>query len=469
MAFIKVAEWFLNTKNSDKKIVSFYKDKVFSFLETKENLEFLVHKIQNTFPSENRICLHLSNCYLFTLCLYALLILKKEIILVPSLKEQQLLDLSDNFDGFIVDSVLTLDKKSIYITLDNLLKNDKGNRWQDSLSDYRKLDFNKPFEVYESKIMLFTSGSTGQSKKIVKSVKNFEDEAFYNYQSFFKDIDSNKTTIIASVFPYHMYGLTFRVFSTMCANFCFDSDVIHYTEQLLALKHKEKDYIFISSPAFLSRYDFSLGTVKLKMLFSAGGAIANSTVLKFYECFKVYLTEIYGSTETGVIASRINKGLSSDYFILQDYVKITFKQDNFYLNSLIVDDEILLDDKLCFINERAFKLLGRKDNIIKIDEKRISLNFVEEKLKALLYVKDVAIVPLYSKNRTILGAVLVLDKTLLDKVHQKEIILSRYFYNELHHVLDSCFIPKKFRVVDRINVNHLGKRVLADLRELFND
>lgn len=79
--------------------------------------------------------------------------------------------------------------------------------------------------------------------------------------------------------------------------------MLYYAEQLAALP-QDKRYLFISSPAFLKRLDTQLTPPPVAMLISAGGMLAWQSVCETWRWLAVWPDEIYGSTETGVLAWR---------------------------------------------------------------------------------------------------------------------------------------------------------------------
>lgn len=58
------------------------------------------------------------------------------------------------------------------------------------------------------------------------------------------------------------------------------------------------------------------------------------------------------------------------------------------------DNGLLLDDLLQFSEDGQFHLMGRRGRIVKIEEKRMSLQEVEQRLLALDGIREAAAVPL---------------------------------------------------------------------------
>ena len=79
--------------------------------------------------------------------------------------------------------------------------------------------------------------------------------------------------------------------------------MLWYAEQLAALSHEHR-YAFISSPAFLKRLDHHLAAPPVELILSAGGMLLWQDVAQAADWLNVWPDEIYGSTETGILAWR---------------------------------------------------------------------------------------------------------------------------------------------------------------------
>jgi acyl-coenzyme A synthetase/AMP-(fatty) acid ligase len=79
--------------------------------------------------------------------------------------------------------------------------------------------------------------------------------------------------------------------------------MIFYAEQLSAVS-SQHTYLFVSSPAFLKRLDRQLTPPPVTMVLSAGGMLPWKEVMDVQSWFGIWPDEIYGSTETGILAWR---------------------------------------------------------------------------------------------------------------------------------------------------------------------
>lgn len=73
----------------------------------------------------------------------------------------------------------------------------------------------------DAAIELFTSGSTGQPKRIIKSLAVLDREAELLATHFADRLAGCR--IVASVAPQHLYGLTFRIFLPMALGLLLDA------------------------------------------------------------------------------------------------------------------------------------------------------------------------------------------------------------------------------------------------------
>ncbi|MDS0116189.1 AMP-dependent synthetase, partial [Enterobacter hormaechei subsp. steigerwaltii] len=93
------------------------------------------------------------------------------------------------------------------------------------------------------------------------------------------------------------------------------------------------------------------------------------------------------STETGVMAWRYRQEESTRW---QPFPGVTFHGDR-VISPLIPEAEgVLLDDILHFTADGQFSLVGRHGRVVKIEDKRISLDDIERRLLALDGIREAA-------------------------------------------------------------------------------
>lgn len=274
--------------------------------------------------------------------------------------------------------------------------------------------------------------------------------------------------VVASVVPQHLYGLTFRIFLPMACGMPLHAAMTYYAEQLSALDSQHQ-YVFISSPAFLKRLDQNLAIPPVSMILSAGGALPWKEVQEAQRWFDVWPDEIYGSTETGIMAWRQRIDNSTSW---QLFPNVTLRAEGEawrVLSPLLTEAEgLLLDDNIELVDD-GFRLAGRRGRIVKIEEKRVSLSEVERRLMALPGITDAAAVPVSRGGRQSLGAVLVLNENARQQWQETGGKAQEQAWRQaLSPLLEPVAVPRYWRVVDEIPVNSMNKRVYAQLQELFS-
>ena len=306
---------------------------------------------------------------------------------------------------------------------------------------------------------LYTSGSTGSPKAVLKTVGEMEAEAQVLAQFLSAELDG--ATLLATVYPYHMYGLTFSVFLPWSTGTVLYLPQIHYSEELAALP--EKRYVLISSPAFLKRLDFKLKAPALSAIVSAGGPLAAEIRQRLQAWSGISATEIYGSTEAGVMAQRQNVSDEAPFTLFSD-VTLEVSPERTIMHSGHVASSLTLDDRVELVGARTIKLLGRSDRIVKIEEKRVSLNAIEAALQQLPGVSGAAACVVQRDGRDLIGAALVMAVNAPEHITGSAYLALR---RQLAAQLEPHALPRIFIKLPALPENALGKRDSRALSELF--
>jgi len=122
------------------------------------------------------------------------------------------------------------------------------------------------------------------------------------------------------------------------------------------------------------------------------------------------------------------------------------------------------------INAQRFKLLGRTDRIVKIEEKRCSLDELGQYLLKHDCVEE-AYVLLITKpdKRNALAAALVLSaKGKLALASQKKFSFDRQLKMHLKQYVEAIVLPRKFRYLENLPYNSQGKLNKKQLEQLFD-
>ena len=224
----------------------------------------------------------------------------------------------------------------------------------------------------QAKFYLQTSGSSGKSKMIEKLLAQMIKEGEY----LARELNfSAQNTFFSSVSHRHMFGLTFKVFLPLALGARVIADELNYPEAILGLELA--NHVFIASPVLLGALVQSPAASSLKNLsgiVSAGSPLKKELRSELGKICDARIIEIYGSTETGIVARDEGRGLR------------LFGAVNAGLDgrgALNVSSpwcEFFQTNDAASIDEGRLALQGRIDRIVKLNDKRVSLESIEAKL-----------------------------------------------------------------------------------------
>jgi acyl-coenzyme A synthetase/AMP-(fatty) acid ligase len=131
---------------------------------------------------------------------------------------------------------------------------------------------------------------------------------------------------------------------------------------------------------------------------------------------------------------------------------------------------LTMGDRVRFVGDGRFELLGRGDHLAKIEDKRVSLAEIERHLLETPWITDVACVALEDERRQYVGAVLQLSAEGAAELARD----GRRSFNErlkaaLRTRIDGVAVPRKFRYVEAIPTDTQGKRQPAMIERLFGN
>ena len=409
-----------------------------------------------------KIAISTDDAYLFLVAFSACIYAKKEVILLGSMH----IDLSkenEYFQGLITEH----DYKDAKIPCFNIKELIKGIPLR-SIDEIPAVNHDavitkKPDP--NTKISFFTSGSTGKSKKIEKTIGQLENDIFH-LDDLTRKLDEHKDLIfMSSVSPCHLYGLTFRVLLPLLRSFVFDTRFFKYHEELCD-NGADKKVVFVSSPAILKKIDNSLKSPKIIFTLSAGSSLATQSAKEYYQWSSCPVTEIYGSTETNFIGYRESKGEDNMYTPFKG-VTFTKNNDAIYLNSPLLNEPFLLDDNIIFEDDK-FIVKSRKDKVVKLSENRVSLTQIEQLSCQIDSIDDAVAMPIEKNRRTHVGVVLatkIADKLNKDDAFRHDFV--KAYKDKLKEKLIAIAIPRYIRFVNEMPVNSMGKKVVNELKEMF--
>lgn len=303
-------------------------------------------------------------------------------------------------------------------------------------------------------ICFSTSGSSGNPKVVVKTLANLVAES-QDILSQFPELRNME--FVSTTTLNHLFGFTFHFMLPLNGGGIINCDSISIPEDI-----NKKDVCLISTPSFLeilAKYNYK-PQKNPKIIISAGAEL-KSEIFTYTKSISTKTIEIYGSTETGVMAFRLD---SEAMFKL--FCNINLLKSN---GSICVEtpysknSPVIVQDKIELLPNQHIKFVGRNDRVYKVQEKRISAEILENLIRENSYIKDVYTFKLENK----LACLGVLSSSGLEYLYKYGMVeLIKRIKSSIIGQVD--IIPQKWKFWDEIPHSANGKIKVAEIFELFN-
>ena len=312
----------------------------------------------------------------------------------------------------------------------------------------------------------FTGGSTGKPKIWSKTPRNLFAEAFYLSQ---KHGISAHDRFVSCAPPFHLYGFTFAVLLPFVSGASVAADIYTYPEEIRTALTDYDASVFIGAPMHyrVLRED-SIASKSLRLAFSSTGKLDKADGLCFQKHTGADLVEIYGSTETGVIASRC-RAKGERAFKPLDAVDWKIHHQGLYVRSPFIppgiekstDGYFSMGDRVRLCSEdnpkMGFKLLGRADGIVKVGGKRADLEEIRQKIKLTPNVEDAVVIARPTdKGRE--NTISALVQGNIDSIQLRK---------TLSALLEPYAIPRQIKITSAIPMLPTGKYDRKAIEALF--
>jgi len=313
---------------------------------------------------------------------------------------------------------------------------------------------------------VYTSGSTGAHQACPKTAAQLLGEAAALVGCF--NVKAGQR-VIATVPPHHLYGLLFSVLVPLAASASFVRDTPLHAETVAAVARRWHADVLVSVPVHLRSLTV-LGANELPPLvrvFSSGAPLPADTAERLGTELGLWVTEIFGASETGGIAWRRH---APDHTggAWQPLPGVTVTADDegrmLLVSPFVPPDAprpLACADQIEVTGDGRFHLLGRRDGVLKIGGKRVALAEVEARLLAQPGITDAAVAAIEvgePRGHEIVAAV-VATGDAGEVVARVRHGLLQWF--------DPVVVPRRIRVVPALPREANGKLTRARLIELF--
>ena len=301
----------------------------------------------------------------------------------------------------------------------------------------------------------------------------------------FEEDNGPPPLIWSTVTHQHIYGLLFRVLWPLAAGRPFAAERLVFNEEI-ALRIAGPA-VLVASPAHLRRLpdalDWSAARAGLRGVFSSGGPLPPEAAESVLALLGVAPVEVYGSSETGGVAWRQRARHGDTWQVLPG---IEFRIAD---GELCVRSPHLPDRAWWHTADRAtpagdgmdgFELHGRADRIVKIEEKRVSLTAMEQRLAARDDVAEVRVLMLgeerpdvdangvvvaHAARPAVVAALTEAGRAKLQRIGKPALVAE--LREALLAAVDRVALPRRWRFVDALPVNAQGKSTESLLGALF--
>jgi acyl-coenzyme A synthetase/AMP-(fatty) acid ligase len=388
--------------------------------------------------------------YWFLVGVLALTGIGAEIILPPNSQAGTLRALAHDFDALLNDSGVSEIANTIGL--------------ESSERDAAPMQFS----VANSRIDFFTSGSTGEMKRVAKSLNLFEREAAA-LELMWGAMLGN-ASVFGTVTHKHVFGMTFRIMWPLLAGRPYHSEFHIAWDPLLAVLGGPS--MIVSSPAQLTRLAglaHVLPANRPRMIVTAGAPLPADAAIEANEILGCMPTEIFGSTEAGVMAWRSGPTQPVLWQPLPTVEVAATADGVLMLRSPHASSEGWCEqsDRISFAPDGRFRLEGRIDRVVKVEGKRVSLQRLEREIGALQWAEEAAVV-LLGERRAYLGAVVKLSALGNREIERVgKFRFERMLRRELSATEDLSVLPRRWRFVESMPTDGLGKRRIRDVVALL--
>ncbi|MCY1062630.1 AMP-binding protein [Nannocystis sp. SCPEA4] len=321
--------------------------------------------------------------------------------------------------------------------------------------------------------VVYTSGSTGDHQPCAKTAGQLLGEAQALAATFALAAGE---VALATVPPYHLYGLLFGVLAPLAAGAAFARETPLHAETVARAAREVGATVLISTPAHLRGLTvLQRGDLPpLRRVFSSGAPLPRATADELLAQLGLAVTEVYGSSETGGIGWRRHEQVLGDmspepaWTPLPGVAVEVAAEGRLLLRSPFLAPDAPspypCEDRVELDARGGFHLRGRLDGVVKVAGKRVAVAEVEQRLLALPAVADAAVVAIETpgaRGHELMAAVVARDsgRDASELVAELRRGLLPWF--------DPVVVPRRIKVVPALPREPNGKLTKRRLHALL--
>ncbi|WP_430391868.1 AMP-binding protein [Dyella sp. 20L07] len=295
----------------------------------------------------------------------------------------------------------------------------------------------------------YTSGSTGVPKGNAKTWGSFHASNAGNLHMLHAAVGAG-FHVVATVPPQHMFGMEMSVLLPL-----LDDVGVHAgrpffpADVAAALAEIPAPRVLVTTPVHLrALVESGVSLPPIAAMVSATAPMPTELAQTAEARYGAPLLEVFGSTETCVIASR--RSAADEPWTLYDDVQLQPQPDGTTVRAPQLDEPITLADIVTLYDGgRRFRLSGRHSDMLEIAGKRASLGDLTRRLLAIPGVKDGVVFQLDSGDARGINRIAAL--AVAPGLREQAIL------DALREAVDPVFLPRPLKLVDALPRNETGK------------
>ncbi len=233
-------------------------------------------------------------------------------------------------------------------------------------------------------LLLHTSGTTSTPKRISKTAE----QMFTEIDALAQTFAWPDATFLSTVPSHHLFGFCFGILLPLRLGGAIADAHVLLPEDVAAALRNYNSRALITTPSHLRNLDSPAMPRGLEIV-SSGARLPGHLQLDLSNRHSWTIHDIFGSTETGAIATRV-----SPIANWEPLVGVRVDADS--LGQLHVDSPWARDtacaDRIKLKRDGSFSILGRADSVVKVAGKRVDLVALEDALLRAPGVQDAAVV-----------------------------------------------------------------------------
>ena len=307
----------------------------------------------------------------------------------------------------------------------------------------------------------FTSGSTGRPTANAKTWGSFRVSTLQNFTAL-RSLwaEGMHANVVATVPPQHMYGIELSIMLPLLADVGVHGGRPFFPQDVAcALRETPAPRLLVTTPVHLrALIESGVALPPLAGIVSATAPMPEALARAAESRFGCELREMFGSTETCVIASR--RTALTDAWTPFPGVTVQPQPDGSLVSAAHLRSPVALADVVEVAGDGSFKLCGRQADLLEIAGKRASLNELTHRLLSVPGVEDGVVFQLEPTSAGGVGRIAAL--AVAPGMRGADILRS------LRTHLDPVFLPRKLRCVTTLPRNETGKLPRAELLRLLD-